>query len=515
MDYERLKAISAECKALTEPTIEVPIPQAILDAGLWGVEQSLGVEFLYRMGRAILADEVGLGKTCQLVGLMSYLTEQGEGNRFMVVCGASLIDQWAAEVIKYAPKIQVVKILPGGKGGRKQKYRATASMGERPVVTIISYDLFCSDLAEIRQMKLDLVAIDESSAIKNLETKRFKATKILSTLVKRWVHLNATPLENDVLDLYSNVDILYPDYLGTVLTFKSRYVIEKDINIKITATYYKTVQKIIGYKNLDELRDRTEWVFMRRKPDDVGIKYPDLEIKRIFLDMLPLQRQVYANLREGILKSSRTTRKVKLMARVKYLFQCADGALATNLGLSPKIQATLDFVKAFTESGRKVVIFSHSKRIVNYLEPLIEASGQNVLRITGDEIAGQRFQAMNLFNNDPEYKVILITLAGSRGINLIGAYNLIMVNATYNPALNKQIYGRLMRRTQDSDTVFVYELYTKRSVESSLIDILDRKKDLFDKVIEGKVLTGAKQVGIDDLIQALREDRSESQYDGI
>jgi len=513
LEIEQLKALSAQIKALTEPTIQVNVN------GPFSTEQKVGVEFLYRMKRALLADEIGLGKSAVTVGLLNYLAEQGEGKRFLVLCSASILLQWAQEIAKYAPKLQVVVLRSsraGNKMTRMAKYNAIKGMGEHPVVVVCSYDIFCTDLDLMYKIPWDAVAVDESSAVKNSTTRRFKAVRVIAKMVERLVLLSATPLENDVMDLYSNVELLYPGYLGDEEYFKDRYVIQYEIPLKVNAHYYRTIKKISGYKKLDELRSLTEWIILRRKPEECGVKYPDLKVNRIFLDMMPQQRKIYADLRDGILKSARTVRKVKLIARFKYLFMCADGSLAQYLGLSSKIQAAMNLIDAFLASGRKVVLFSHSKRVVNYLEPLICNKGLNVLRITGDEDDSTRNRAMMLFNNDPDYKVLLMTTAGSRGVNLIGACDMIMYNSTFNYQLNRQIWGRLMRRTQESDVVNVYELYTKRSIEKSLLDIIERKKDLFNQVIEGqsKVVRATKQIGVSEMLLALRTDNSEGVQDG-
>lgn len=514
-DYDRLRKISADVKALTHPTIVIPpCPQGVPFSN----EQGIGTEFLYRMGRCILADEIGIGKTAEAIKLLDYLWSQGEGNRFLVLVSASILLQWCEEIVKYAPKLQVEIIRSsrwGNKNTRKYKYDAIRMMGDhRPVVVVASYDLFVADQAEMCRMKWDAVIVDESSAIKNTNTQRFQAVQLISLVSKRMIMLTATPLENDVMDLFANVEILYPGYLGNETSFRDKYVIETDVAIKVSSTFYRRVKKVAGFKRQDELRAETEWIMLRRRPEDINVRYPRLEVHRIYLKMLPLQRKIYTDLKAGILQNARTVRKVKLLAKMKYLFMSVDGALQAHLGESCKIPASLDLIDAFIESGKKVVLFSHSKRVVNHLEPLIRNKGLNVLRITGNEDENVRFQAMRLFNNDPEYKVLLMTTAGSRGINLPGAWNLIMYNSTYNPALNKQIFGRLMRRTQESDVVNVYELYTKNSIEGSLLRILDMKKDLFNRVIEGKATKlEAKNVGVNELLLALRQDNSELEVD--
>lgn len=515
VDYEKLRKISAEVKALKKPTIAIPpCPPGVP----FSDEQGVGVEFMWRLKRCIIADEIGIGKTAEAIKFLDYLAQVEGCERFLVLVSASILLQWVQEIVKYAPGLQVEIIRSSrwsSSSKRKYKYDNIRLMGHRPVVVIASYDLFVSDLAEMYKMDWDAVIVDESSVIKNTTTQRFKSVRVVSKVPKYHIHLTATPLENDVMDLFANVEILYPGYLGEEAVFKDKYIIEYEIPIKVNAQFYKRIKKVAGYKRLEELREQTEWMMLRRLPEQIGVKYPKMEVHRIYLEMEQLQKKVYVDLREGILQSARSVRKVKLLARMKYLFMCVDGALTSHIGLSCKIPATLKLVDAFVGSGRKVVIFSHSKRVLNYLGPLIQQKGFNVLRITGDEDENVRFQAMTLFNTDPEYKIVMMTTAGSRGINLPGAYNLIMYNSTYNPALNKQIFGRLMRRTQESDIVHIYELYAKRTIEKSLRDILDRKKDLFNRVIEGKdTKVIAKNIGVNELLLALRQDHSEDEYDG-
>jgi SNF2 family DNA or RNA helicase len=511
--YETQKKSSILIKKQAEPTISLESlgPQAPLS-----MEQVLGVEFLYKIRRAILADEVGLGKTAIFVSLLRLLSELGEGNRFLVLASASILLQWAEEVTKYAPGIQII-VIAGGTGKKKRmvRYGQVHAWGQHPVLVLTSYEVFALDIEEFLKIQWDAMGVDESSAIKNRSTKRFKAVKRMGPIPTWLVMLTATPIENDVTDLYNNVDILYPGYLGPYDGFTERYTIQYDIPLRVNAHYYRTIKKTAGFRRLDELRERIEWLILRRKPEDVGIEYPELKPPtRIYLDMLPLQKKVYRDIRDGILESANRVKKVKTLARFKYLFGCVDGSLAQYPGLTPKIEAAIKLIKAFVAGGKKVVVFSHSKRVVYSLEPEIAKLGINTLKITGDENSPQRNRAKDMFNSDPEYPVIFITTAGSRGLNLAGAHNIIMYNSTYNPALNHQIVGRIMRRTQESPYCYVWELYCKNSIEKSLLETLERKKELFDRVIEGadKIpVSPTKNMSVTELLSALRRDESEFQ----
>src|SRR5579883_2985889 len=99
VNYDEKRRISAEIKALKAPSIYIPpCPEGVP----WSNEQAIGVEFLYRMERCILADEIGIGKTAQAIKLMELIAQRDGGNRFLVVVSASLLLQWVQEIVKYA-----------------------------------------------------------------------------------------------------------------------------------------------------------------------------------------------------------------------------------------------------------------------------------------------------------------------------------------------------------------------------------------------------------------------------
>lgn len=505
IDFAALQAISAEIKAKEISDLPFRVN------GPFDPYQTTGSEFLYRMGRSILADEVGLGKTNMTLSMFQYMAEQLEGSRFLVICGTSNILDWAQAVSDFTDNLQVV-LFRGAKPVRLVRYQQMQAMGHHATVGIVSYDIAKNDIVKLFGINWDAVVIDESSVAKNSATSRHKTMRVISRAVDRLVLLNATPLENDVMDLYSQVELLYPGYLGSEAEFRDRYVITEEIPLRVNAGYYKKIRRIAGYKRLSELRQRVDWLMLRRKPDDVGIKYPSIKPFKIYLQMLPEQRRRYLEIKDGILRSANQVKKVKLLAQFKFLFLCVDGALSGHLGETVKVQASLDLVETLHSAGRKVVLFAPFKRSVNALQAVFERKGINVLRITGDEDANQRKRAMDLFNDkeDLEHSLILMTTAGARGINLPAAHDIILFSATYNQQQMHQIIGRLCRRTQTADVVYVYHLLCKRSIERSLLRVLARKQDLFDRVIEGKLSRpGRSNMNLDNLLSALRTDQEE------
>lgn len=234
--------------------------------------QTEGVAFLASRGRALLADDMGLGKTLQAITAASWLADNAGVRRVLVVCPASLKQQWAREIEKFTQ--HSVQIVQGPAESRSVHYRADA------LFFVVNYELIMRDLSVINEtLKPDLVILDEAQRIKNWRTKIASSVKLIPS---RYVFvLSGTPLENRLEDLYSLLQVVDARVLGPLWRCLLDFHVTDERG------------KVIGYRNLSELRRRIAPVMLRRNRSLVSDQLPDRTEVRLDIPMTQAQIELH------------------------------------------------------------------------------------------------------------------------------------------------------------------------------------------------------------------------------
>jgi len=220
-----------------------------------------GIAFAAGAGRAILADEMGLGKTIQGVGVAELLAREAGARKVLVVCPASLKTQWRNEIERFS--VRSTEIVSGAAKDRAHAYAGDAFF------TICNYEQVLKDILHIEKARWDLIILDEGQRIKNWEA---KTSRVIKGLRSRFaLVLSGTPLENRLDELYSVVQFIDDRRLGPGFRFFNQHRILDDRG------------KVVGYRNLDQLRERLRPILLRRTRADVRLEVPErtTEIVRI------------------------------------------------------------------------------------------------------------------------------------------------------------------------------------------------------------------------------------------
>ena len=201
-----------------------------------------GIAFAAGVGRAILADDMGLGKTIQGVGVAEILAREAGIGRVLVVCPASLKSQWRNEIHRFSDR--KVQLVTGGAAERARQYDNDCFF------TVCNYEQVLRDILAIERVRWDLIILDEGQRIKNWESKTARIIKGLKSPFA--LVLSGTPLENRLDELYSVVQFVDDRRLPPAFRFfhRHRVVDEKG--------------KVLGYKNLDQLRENLRPILRRR-----------------------------------------------------------------------------------------------------------------------------------------------------------------------------------------------------------------------------------------------------------
>jgi SNF2 family DNA or RNA helicase len=457
---EQMRAKMAEIRK--DPASH-PLRQSLLKVPLLPYQLD-GIAFAAGSGRAVLADDMGLGKTIQAVGVAELLAREARIKKVLVVCPASLKSQWRSEVHRFCNR--QVQLVGGAAAQRGAQYDNDCFF------TVCNYEQVLRDILAIERVKWDLIILDEGQRIKNWEAKTSSVVKSLKSPFA--LVLSGTPLENRLDELYSVVQFIDDRRLGPGFRFfnKHRLVDEKG--------------KVLGYKNLGELRDRLQGVLLRRTRDSVKLELPPrtTEIVRIpptdeQIGLHGAHMQVVATIiRKKFISEMDLLRlqKALLMCRM-----CANSTFLVDKqkpGYSTKLDHLDElFERLFEEQGRKVVLFSEWTTMLDLIQPMLRKRRLDFVRLDGSVPQKQRQDLVHKFQNQDNCRLFLTTNAGSTGLNLQAANTVINVDLPWNPAVLEQRVARAHRMGQ-RQPVQVYVLVTEGTIEENLLNTLAAKKEL-------------------------------------
>ena len=425
----------------------------------------------------ILADDMGLGKTLQALALIVHLLEQDPAAPpFLVVAPTSVVGNWASETRKFAPGVPVVTIA---EGVAKRGTDLVSVIGEAKVV-ITSYGLFRREFEAYESVSWSGLFLDEAQFVKNPTSQASRRARMLSVPFK--VAITGTPMENNLLELWSLFAICAPGLLGSTERFKKHYA--------------APIEKRQDAERLTELRNRIRPFMLRRTKEVVATELPEKTEQVLEVELSPKHRKVYDTYlhRErskvlGLLDDMESNR-FEIFRSLTLLRQAAlDVALvdAAHDGVaSTKLELLAEMVEDVVAEGHKVLIFSQFTRFLRSATAIIESLGIPVSYLDGT--TKDRQGAIQEFR-EGDAQVFLISLkAGGFGLNLTEADYCILLDPWWNPATEAQAVDRAHRIGQTKN-VMVYRLVAKDTIEEKVMAMKAKKAALFDDVINSGELT--------------------------
>ncbi len=450
-----------------------------------------GIAFAVGAGRAILADDMGLGKTIQGIGAAELLSRWAPVAKVLIVCPASLKSQWGLEIRRFSHR-SCSQVL-GSAEDRAGQYAGD------DFFCICNYEQVLRDFLAIERVRWDLIILDEGQRIKNWEAKTSRVIKALKSPFA--LVLTGTPIENRLDELFSVVEFIDERRLGPAFRFFNHHEVMDEKG------------RLLGYRDLDQLRERLRPVLLRRTRREVMKDLPPrtTDVRRI----PPTDEQLEMNnahLRtvQTILGKKYLT-EMDLLRLQKALLMCRMSADSTFLvdkkapGYSSKL-AELDLLleQLAGEAERKIVLFSEWTTMLNLIEPLLEKRRLSYVRLDGSVPQKKRQGLMHHFQNDPDCKLFITTNAGSTGLNLQAADTVINVDLPWNPAVLEQRIARAHRMGQKRP-VQVFLLVTRDTLEENLLATLSAKHELSLAVLdpESQVTRVDMATGMEDLKRRL------------
>ncbi|WP_437607350.1 SNF2-related protein [Sorangium sp. So ce834] len=428
--------------------------------------QREGVLHLFRNGRALLADDMGLGKTLQAIAACELLRRRGEARRILIVTAASLKHQWAQEIARWTGERAAV--LGGSPAQRSGALAAEAAY------TVLSYELTWRELSRLQALAADVLVLDEAQRAKNFRT---KTAVTLRALPSRFLFvLTGTPVENRLDDLYSLLQLVDPALLGPLWRFNADFHRQDERG------------RIVGYKNLGELRRRVAPVALRRERAEVLLDLPPLLEQTRYTPLTREQRELDADYRAQAARlvaiaERRALRKEELDRLMMLLMKARQACNALELcdprrrkRASPKLDELEALIAEITAHPRnKVIVFSEWVGMLELARERIERLRVGLVTLHGDVPTERRPALLDRFREDPAVRVLLSTDAGGVGLNLQAASYVVHLDLPWNPARLDQRTARAHRMGQARGVSVTY-LCAEEGIERGIEGILAEKR---------------------------------------
>jgi len=417
----------------------------------------------------ILADDMGLGKTLQIICMLASAKETGKCHA-LVILPRSLIFNWSKEIKKFCPAL-TTHVHHG-----TQRHLASKEMKAANVV-ISTYGTVVNDIEVIRKTTFTHIVLDESQAIKNPTSKRYKSIRLLKGKFK--ICATGTPVQNNTFDLYAQVSFTNPGLLGNQSYFKQNFATPIDKNQNVEAA--KLLQKMIHP------------FILRRTKEQVASDLPEKVESTIYCEMFSHQRKMYNELKEQIrrdlLSISEDDSKLKFkvldgLLRLRQL--CNSPRLVDNKLKGEKAQSTKieSLVQKLTEGigNGNALVFSQFVQMLSLIREELDKRGIPYAYLDGT--TRNREAVVEEYMENPKYRIFLISLkAGNTGLNLTKAQYVFLVDPWWNPAAEAQAIDRAHRIGQTKN-IFAYKMICKDTVEEKILQLQSKKKKIASQLIK-------------------------------
>lgn len=410
--------------------------------------QRYGVAWLIKRKKAILADDMGLGKSVQVAVAIRKLIETGRVVNAAVICPKNLISHWAEIFDKWSPNLIVRSDLHATR---------LTSASRKSHISITNYESLRRILAN-KKLTIDALICDEAHRLRNRKAQIFETIRGMNTH-RVWL-LTGTPIENSEDDFWTLLSIIEPGKFAVSRTEK----------------YYAAIAV--------QARRHT----LRREKSQVLHELPAVSEIDIPVSMSREQEAEYIYIR----RSYENRPPLALFTAMR-----AACDLAPTSKASAKLDCAEDLISKITNKGEKVVVFSYTLAPLRALATRLKEQSVPLLIITGSSQVGERSNILKAFA-DPNGPAVLLASSkvAAEGLNLTAANHAVFINKWWNPSANAQARDRIIRIGQ-TRPCFIYYLKTVGTIEDKLDEIISRKKQTFEEIMAAIMKHGLKSLDVD------------------
>jgi len=471
---ETLSALVSEAATVSSrPGYETLLCAGSLGFTPFGYQVQTAQTVLRRMrGRALLADEVGLGKTIEAGLVLTELRTRGLADKVLVVAPAGLVEQWQEELER---KFGLPTAIVSGTGAF-----AHDRSGPAPVMIASLAAARREPLkARLTDRAWDLVIADEAHRLRN---PRSASGLLARALRSRFLLLlTATPVENKLQDLYELVSLIAPGLLGTPAEFRKRHGFDDPA----------------APKDVAGLRARTREVMIRHRRSEVAVRLPQRLAETVLVEPSAEESEFYRDLAVQLRTAARSASAkqrltLRSIARLAGSSPVAVGPTLDKAGWSDladraarmtgfrKADVFLDRVHRHIEAGEKVLVFTAFRQTLDAIAQRTAEAGVKATVYHGSLNRAGKQRAITAFAESTD--VLLSTESAGEGRNLQFCHAMINLDLPWNPMQIEQRVGRLHRVGQQHDVILT-NLVTRGTIEQRILHVLESKINLFELVV--------------------------------
>ena len=387
----------------------------------------------------------------------------------LVVVPKSLVFNWKAEAVKFAPDLRVLDHTGA------ERVKESGGHFENYDLILTTYGTLRRDAELFKDVRFDYVVLDEAQAIKNASTGAAKAARLVRG--EHRLALSGTPVQNHLGELWSLFEFLNPGMMGAASVFKMTPGAGAALDEGSRVVLSRALRPFI----------------LRRTKEQVATELPQKLEQTLFCEMDEAQRKQYDELRdhyrqsllERVMREGINKSKIQVLEALLRLRQaaCHPGLIdkARVKEPSAKLDALLEQVGQVVQEDHKVLVFSQFTSLLSIVRHRLDADGIPYEYLDGK--TRDREARVERFQTDPACKLFLISLkAGGLGLNLTAAEYVYLLDPWWNPAVEAQAIDRAHRIGQ-TRRVFAYRLITKNTVEEKVLALQQTKRDLADAII--------------------------------
>ena len=498
--------------------------------------QDYGIRFMIdkilQEGFVLNADDVGLGKTIQTIGVLKWFIENQGVRKVLIICKKSIKKQWIDEIKKFTDLDNVFVMDKTGHTPAQRKKAYDSFRSAQDAILVTNYHNYLNDMALFQQMRIDFVVIDEVHSVK-ARTGKLNNNIGKITYGRPTVFLTGTPIMSKPEDIFGIIQMVAPGYFGKWTDFCKQF-----LTIDVGGRFGS---RVVGAKNLDLLRSLVQNIVIRRTEYEVSIQLPSTIVKKMDCQMDSTQEALLMEIQQnqesimdsidklkvnGKIPDFNKEKAEQLEARSKGLIAARQAAstdprlflrsyskmmkdtfgklVSSTYKMSSKTEAIIDLVEDIITSGDKVILFTKFRTCAEMIaEDLAKALKEPVLLYTGAENDAQRDIAIDYFKNTSTYNILIGTEAMAEGLNLQCAKYVINIDQPDTLAIKTQRIGRARRAGSVFSNVVVYDMITNSTPKANSKD-----EERLQNILNNQDLTDAL-VSIDEaqrkaLIEAMR-----------
>ena len=426
-------------------------------------------------GRALLADEVGLGKTIEAAIICKEYLVRGMIQSLLILTPASLVSQWQLELQE---KFGIETITTDDK---QVQNAAEFWTSNNRIIASINTAKSAKHFPYVTARAWDLVIVDEAHHLKNRNTLNWK---LVNALNKRFIlMLTATPVQNSLVELFNLLTLLKPGLLKTEALFKKEYVDSKNGRVP---------------KNSEKLRQLMREVMVRNTRSLVDVKLPKRFASTITVQPTPSEKKLYQSLTDYLRtyaeQMDRLTRTSLLMRAGSSPTALTDSlnnlterfdhkelkALLKQASQIKQVEKAHQLMELLKQSTQKTLVFTTHRKTQSYLASCLTEAGIKFAEFSGDMSLKEKDAAIELFRDT--VSVLLASETGGEGRNIQFANVIVNYDLPWNPMKIEQRIGRIHRIGQTQD-VFIFNFCLAGSIEEYILRILHDKINMFELVV--------------------------------